>query len=221
MSGDSIHDGDGLNQRLSEVSDRVTRLQVLSSKLAADLKDRKAEVQDLNHEVSLLTKVEELFRALIDQMVVKQVRVIEDIVTQGFQTIFYDQDLSFEAEVTPKYNKVYIEFYIRKGSKEDPIPVVGRPEESFGGGPTAVASLILRVLATLQLKRSPFILLDEALGAVGASYVENTGKFLNTLCSDLGLHVLMVTHRSEYLDHADNAYRAMPKDDTAMKLQAL
>ena len=82
------------------------------------------------------TKVGELFRLLMDLLVVKQVRSVENVVTEGLRTIFHDLELAFEADVGPKYGKVSVEFFIRQGAKDDPLSHRGRPLEAFGGGPS-------------------------------------------------------------------------------------
>ena len=151
--------------------------------------------------IELLTKVGELFRVLMDILVVKQVHAVESVVTEGLQTIFYDQDLSFEADVGPKYNKVAVEFFIREGSKDNPLSHRGRPLEAFGGGPSSIASLALRILTVLRLKLWPLLVLDEALVAVSDDYIDQTGQFLQSLADKLGFDVMLVTHKPAFLSH--------------------
>lgn len=155
-----------------------------------------------------LARVEELFRALLDVLVVNRVRVLEGVVSDGFQTIFTGQNLHFESDIGPKYGKVSIDFKIRQGGGDDGIIIRGSPLGSFGGGPASVASLILRVLTLLRLKRYPFLILDEVLQAVSDEFVDPTGRFLEGLARSMGVHVLMVTHKPAYLDHATRSYQA-------------
>jgi chromosome segregation ATPase len=185
------------------------------------LDDKKAEVEDLSAQIVTLSKVEELFRALMDALVLKQVRAIEKMVTEGLQTIFHDQDLRFEAEVSVKHSKISIDFYFRQGREGDPLTIRGKPLDSFGGGPTSVASLLLRVLALLRLKKFPLLLLDETLAAVSDEYTEKTGQFLRALSTKMGVPLLMITHKPAYLDHATRAYRCseVTSDDGVRQLQ--
>lgn len=187
--------------------ERASRLEALRDHLRENLTTVKAEIEHLSNEVTVLTKVEELFRALMDLLVVRQVKAIEEVVTDGFQTIFYDQDLHFESEVGPKYNKISIDFFIREGSLEDPIVIRGRPLESFGGGPASIASLILRILALFRLQRFPLLLLDETLAAVSDDYIEGTGQWLQAVSSKMGVPILLITHKASFVDHCNRAYR--------------
>jgi hypothetical protein len=115
--------------------------------------------------------------------------------------------LSCEADVGPKWGKIAVEFFFRQGDKDSPLSYRGRPLGSFGGGPSSIASLILRVLTVIRLKLWPVLVLDEALGAVSADYVDQTGRFLDRLTKKMGLDVLLVTHKDAYLDHANATYR--------------
>jgi ABC-type dipeptide/oligopeptide/nickel transport system ATPase component len=143
----------------------------------------------------------------MDRLVLDHVKSIEKVVSEGLRTIFADQDLSFEAEVSQRYNKIAIDFVIRQDN--DRVPVRGHPLVSFGGGPASIASLILRVIAMLRLKRWPFLALDETLAAVSDDYIDQTGLFLRKLSETTGIAILLVTHKQAFLDHAVVAYRGV------------
>jgi chromosome segregation ATPase len=205
MPSDSLRALEGLTARTREISRKAMRLQVAREALVAEVADREAEVASLSDRIEKLTKVGELLRVLMDRLVLDQVRSIEGIVTEGLQTIFHDQALAFEAEVGTKYNKVAIDFMLRQGSDESAIR--GHPLESFGGGPSSVASLVLRLLALLRLKRKPLLLLDETLAAVSDEYTDQAGQFLRKLADSTGIDLLVITHKQSYLDHAHTAYQ--------------
>ena len=213
MPGDSVRSIEELSSRLKSVGGRLARLQTLRDQVYLELGDKTKEVEALSETVIRVSKVEELFRALMDSLVLNQVKAIEGMVTEGLQTIFHDQDLHFEAEVSVKYSKVNIDFYIRQGKADDPLAIRGKPLDSFGGGPTSVSSLLLRVLTLLRLKKFPLLLLDETLAAVSDEYTENTGRFLSALSEKMGVPLLMITHKPAYLDHAKSAYRCNEASD--------
>jgi DNA repair exonuclease SbcCD ATPase subunit len=192
-------------RHVQDLTRRAARVQAARDQLAADLAERRREVEHLSARIERLTKVGELLRVLMDKLVLDQVRTVESVVTEGLRTIFFDQLLTFETEVSQKYNKVAIDFFIREG--KEAVAVRGHPLESFGGGPSSIASFILRLLALLRMKRAPVMFLDESLAAVSDDYVDTTGQFLQKLAASTGIDVLMVTHKSAFLDHADCAYQ--------------
>jgi len=207
VPSDEVHAIQGLSQRVRALSDRAIRLTTLRDQVQKDLDTKQAEVVSLTERIDLLVKVGELFRTLMDLLVVKQVRAVEEIVTEGLQSIFFDLNLSFESDIVPRYNKVAVDFFVRQGKKDDPLSFRGRPLESFGGGPSSVASLVLRVITVLRLKLFPMLILDEALGAVSDEYTDPTALFLRTLAQKMGVDILLVTHKQAFLDHANTAYR--------------
>lgn len=206
MPSDTIHAFDAVIPRVKALEERVTHFKALRGRLQKDLVSKETEVVELSTKIDKLRKVEELFKALMDALVVKQVRVIEDIATEGLQTIFYDQDLYFETDVAPKYNKISIDFFLRQGSKQDPLSIRGKPLDSFGGGPNCVVSVILKVLTLQRMQKFPLLALDEALNAVSEVYVEGTGQFLRALCEKMGMDVMLITHKTSFADHADHSY---------------
>jgi len=207
MSGDSIHALQGVTSRVRAVGAQSARLQALRDRLTVELEQKREEVLQLTSLLERLAKVSELLRHLMDVLVGKQVQAIEGIVTEGLRSIFHDQVLSFEAEVGQKRNQTHIAFFIREGLKEDALSHRGNPLDAFGGGPSSVASLTLRILAVLRLKLWPFLALDEALGAVSDEYVDATGLFLKRLSDTMGFDTLLVTHKVAFAEHADVAYR--------------
>ena len=210
MPGDPLHDLHGLTdwrKRVQNLNRSAARLQAVRDQLSNDLEVRHREVEGLAVRVERLTKVGELLRALMDKLVLDQVKTIEGVVTEGLKTIFFDQKLVFEAEVTQRYNKVAIDFFFMQGT--DLFTVRGHPLESFGGGPSVVASFVLRLLSILRLKRTPIVFLDEALGAInGDEYIDAAGQFLKKLAASTGIDILYVSQKQNFVDHANLAYQA-------------
>jgi len=215
MQGHALHAVEGLDgwsQRVQVLQTSATRLQAVRDQISGDLKAKEEEITTLAERQEVLTKVSELYRALMDRMIMGQVQTIEMIVSEGLKTIFFDQDLSFKAEVSQKYNKISVEFFICQGDPEKG-GIKGSPLDSFGGGPSSIASLILRILTLLRLKRKKILLLDETLAAVSDDYIETTGQFLQKLAETSNLTILLVTHKPAYLDHASLSYQGDSKSD--------
>ena len=206
MHGHTVHDIDGLKARSRALQSAATRLVALRDQAAREKAQRLAEIEHIDTEAEVLSRVTELYRVLMDRMVLSQVKVLESLVSEGLKAIFFDQDLSFIAELGQKYNRVSVDLFLAQGDPEKG-GIKAPPLESFGGGPSSVVSLVLRVIALLRTKRFPLLLLDETLAAVSDDYVEMTGKFLDSLAQKSKLDVLLVTHKPSFLDHAAVAYQ--------------
>jgi len=210
MPGDEVCSEHGLaewQEQFAALERRALRLQTVRDQLLVEHTGKVKEIEMLGEKVLQLTKVGELLRVLIDQLVLDQVRSIEAIVSEGFRSIFHDQDLAFESDVGTKYNRLAIDFFIRQGTDDNQVR--GAPLESFGGGPSSIASLILRLLTLMRLKKRPLLLLDETLAAVSEEYLDNVGRFLHRLAITTGIDVLLVTHKPTLADHAHLAYQGV------------
>jgi hypothetical protein len=207
VRSDTLHAIEGLKERLKGLQAKSVRLQSLRQQVQDDLQEKNSEVVRLTERQEVLTKILELYRLLMDKLVMGQVQAIESIVSEGLRSIFYDQDLSFGLELGHKANKVSAEPYIRNGN------IQGDPLDSFGGGPASIVSLILRILVLLRLKRHKVLFLDETLAAVSDDYIETTGVFLRKLSESSHLPILLVTHKQSFLDHATLGYQGDSKVD--------
>jgi hypothetical protein len=208
MPGDPVYALEGVTRRkrVRELRSKAIQLKAVRDQLAEDLAGKEGEISALTSRQEVLAKVSELYRVLMDRMVMDQVLTIERIVSEGLHTIFFDQDLSFKMELSTKYNRISADCFICKGDPEKG-GFKGNPLDSFGGGPSSIVSLVLRILTLLRTKRKKLLLLDETLGAVSDDYVEQTGQFLRKLSETTSLPILMVTHKDAYLEHSSVSYR--------------
>lgn len=210
MHGDEVHAVDGLDHlrtRSRTLIERSVRTRTTRDSLASELAGKVEEIERVAHRIESLMKVNELLHHLLDLLVRGQVRSVESLVTEGLRTIFHDQNLVFEANLVHRRNRAEIDFTICQGDP-DKGGIRGEPLESFGGGPSSIASLVLRVLVLLRLKRHPVMALDETLAAVSDEYIDTTGQFLDKLCRSTRIDALLVTHKASFLDHAKRAYIA-------------
>lgn len=211
MSSHPIHALQGV--RLDDLLAKATRLQAVRDQIQSDLEARQSEIAVLTRRQETLTKVTELYRVLMDSMIMGQVQTIEKVINEGIRTIFYDQDLTFMAEVGTSRGKISVDFFLAKGDPERG-GFKGSLMESFGGGPASVTSLLLRILTLLRLKRRKLLILDETLGAVSDDYIEGTGTLLRKLAETSGLDILLVTHKAAFLDHAKVSYQGEQRAGT-------
>ena len=203
---------DAWKARVEALKTSATRVQTRRDALVHQRERTSREIVSLTDRVEKLTKTGELLRALMDKLVVDQVKAIESIVTEGLKSIFFDLDLAFQAEVGQSRGKIAIDLLVKRSQND--IEIVGPPLETTGGGVSSIASLTLRLLALLRLKKFPILLLDETLSAVSDYYVDQTGQFLGKLAETTNIPILLVTHNQAFLDHAKTAYQGCEEQST-------
>ncbi len=210
MQGVAVYAEQGLTagQRVKALSQRASRIQTLRDQVSEELDARCKEIDQLSARIDVLVKVGELFRALMDRLVMSHVRSIESVITEGLRSIFFDQTLTFEAEIATRRDRINIDFFIKQERSNGKFVVRAPPLTNFGGGPATIASFVLRLLVLMKLKRSPILLLDETLSAMSSEYIDQTSLFLKKLAVSTGTPILLVTHKHDFVDCATAAYAA-------------
>jgi len=168
--------------------------------------DTNAKIDKLVADEAKLDKVAALFKTLIDREITDNVQAVEKLLTEGLRAVFDDQDLWVTAEVEAKHGKVSVEL-ITNQRNPDGTTVQGVSNEAFGGAVTTVQSVLLRLSVLLRRGLRPVIFLDESLPAINQNYIGNMSKFLQALCSRMGVDVLMVSHDPLLIEAAQKAYQ--------------
>jgi len=144
------------------------------------------------------------------------------LATLALREAFPAEQLTLQLNHTMKRGATGVEFELideqRKAS--------GEPLESFGGGPGALLSIVLRIIAVVRHpEMARILILDEPLPQVSVSYAPLTGKLLRKLCEPrerggLGFKMLVITHMAAIADAAHRRYEAYtcPDDGKTLKL---
>jgi hypothetical protein len=173
---------------------------------ARRLSEARDRILSLEGEESLLERVADLFRALIDREVIDNAMTAQNLLTEGLQAVFDDIDLSVKAEVEVQRGKVSVDLLTIQKQQDGAI-TSGPATEVYGGSVATVESVLLRIVVLTRRGLRPLLLLDESLGAVAEHYVPRVGQFLSLLSERMGIDVLAVSHNPALVEAAQNAYR--------------
>lgn len=208
-----------MRTEVAALRSRLDRAVGLRDGLKVRVDSSKRAVLRLEEEERLLVLVTTFIQQLVDQEVTLGVQAVEQLQTEGLQTIFPDQDLSVRSQVDLQRGKVSVELFTIQ--KKDGIQIEGDAAESFGGAVATVQSVLLRVIIMLRRGLRPLLLLDETLPAINHEYRTNTGKFLAALCARLGMDILLVTHDPPLAESADHAYKLVRKGAAGVKAEKI
>lgn len=165
----------------------------------------KKEARELTAEGEVLDLTSALLRRLMDLEVTEAKEIVEQLLTEGLQTVFSDQDLKIKAEVEEKRGKVYLNLLTVEKHADGKV-TEGDASESNGGAVSTVQSVLMRIITTIQRGLRPVLFLDESLPAFDPHYVTDMMRFLSTLCSRLGFDIILVTQNQSLPEHANVAY---------------
>ena len=183
--------------------------------VCAKVSETENRIAELESEDSILSRVSDLFRVLIDGEVIANVKAAESLISEGLGTIFDDMDLSVRSEVDVQRGKVAVEL-ITVQKQSDGTITEGTAMDAYGGSVATVQSVILRIVVVSRRNLKPLLLLDESLGAVAEHYVPRVGAFLSLLCDKMGMDVLAVTHNPALVEASKTAYRISPNEGAAV-----
>lgn len=184
---------DALSGEKASVTSRVALLQT--------------QIDDLNATVDELDRVTALFNSLGEDRQNAAQDKIEGIVTQGLQMIF-DETLSFHIIQSTKAKAASVEFVVRTTLPNSVVET--GVLDARGGGLAAVIGFLLRLVVMLLDKgtrEDNILVLDETFAMVSADYLEPLGQFLREIVDKTGVQIIMVTHQTEFAEHADTVYR--------------
>lgn len=199
-----------MKTRIKTVLSRIQEVGIIKKQIQKDSDNLEKEIDHLNSEIKILDKVVELFKHLLDELIVDNVKRVDNLVTYGLKVAFPDQNLEFKAKVKPGKGKIGVEFETIKDGK-----IVGETVETFGGSITVVESFLLRLIVIIKLALRRVLVLDESFDAVDPEYSSNVSKLLQEMCEKLGFDILLVTHnRTTLPEFAHHVYKAIGDEET-------
>lgn len=198
-----------MKTRIKGVLSKVQEVGVIRKQIQKESDSLEKEIDRLNSEIKILDKVVELFKHLLDELIVDNVKKVDSLVTYGLRVAFPDQNLEFKAKVKPGKGKIGVEFETTKDGK-----IIGDPIETFGGSIVVVESFLLRLIVIIKLALRRVLVLDESFDAVDPEYSSNVSKLLQEMCEKLGFDLLLVTHnRTTLPEFAHHVYKAVVDEE--------
>jgi ABC-type dipeptide/oligopeptide/nickel transport system ATPase component len=156
----------------------------------------------------------ELFKKFLDEEISEDIKSIVELQTEGLQEIFYDKNMSACADISESRGKVSVSLQAVNKTKTLG-EIQGDPTTSFGGSIATIQGILLRISVLYRRELRPVLILDETLKFVNKQYIERAVAFLQRLCEEMGLDILLITHDHDIVSAAKNAYRINYNDGTA------
>lgn len=195
---------DTLSNRFQAMRDDVlskqTCLKIATNELEA-AKDREQALATLK---STITGSREVLTAIARLKRQETTQRIEQIVTQGLQSVWDDPTVSLtikEKSTAKRFNWVFS--LAGRGYETEDIT------ESKGGGVKCLVSFLLTIVLSLMLNKSHtrFYGLDEKFAHLSPDMQPAMGSFIAELGSKLGAQFLLVSHHAQVDESADRVYR--------------
>ena len=186
---------------ISQHLEFLTRQQVERDHLKSELLDVEQQIRKEKTRSGELESARDVVNTvlLLTQEQVKQ--FVEEVVSLAL-SIVYGDDYSFEFEYNIKRNQSEVTPWIVQNGDRF------APKDEVGGGVKDVCSFALRLAlySLMSPKPAPVFILDEPGRFLGDKQGV-FGKMIKEVSGMLNVQILMVTHSSEAVKHADLVYQ--------------
>jgi DNA repair exonuclease SbcCD ATPase subunit len=126
------------------------------------------------------------------------IELFENTVTAGLQEIF-NETYQFKMEIETQRNRKICRYMIKHSGCKNFVEI-----NSQGSALKEVISVIIRViLVSLDTTVANVLVLDEPFGGAENSRKESIAEFLQKVCKEFNVQIIMVTHSEIFEDYAD------------------
>jgi DNA repair exonuclease SbcCD ATPase subunit len=191
----------------SSAREAVLRKLVRRQGLEESIKSLTGATESLRSQSEALEKAQLILASISEDRQLQVRTAVESLVTQGLQLVF-DTTLSFHVEFKTVRKTSAVEFSVRT-ALPDGTSIQTSVLDARGGGVASVVGFLLRLVILLldPGKSRKVLFLDETFAFVSKEYVGRVAEFLNTICQQAGVQIVLVTHQEEFLDLGGKCYR--------------
>ena len=209
-----------LNSRIAKFRDSVMSEKGEVDALVSHAKASAAKAAEAAATVAALEEACAVLSRYADSRQETVRAMIETMVSQGLSEVF-EEDLRFHVRTKSVGRRTDTFFTLSSmmGDEEVETDILS----ARGGGVAAVTGFLLRVIFVLLHKAPRILFLDEAFAQVSENYEPRLAEFIDTLCTDYGLRVVLVTHSQNpvWSEVADAVYTSSMKDGVTKLTKAV
>jgi DNA repair exonuclease SbcCD ATPase subunit len=177
-----------LKNRLENIKSTVTTLTNEKVSLTSDLKT----VNDSS----------EYYKKSQDILYAKSIGSLKNLIDSALKFIFFDKRYEIIIDLTDKRGTKNLSFRIRDIDEDFEVSL----KNGCGNGVRSVISAILNIFVLLN-KDSNILILDEKYSHISAEYVENFFAFLEKICDERQMIIVMITHDVRFATFSKKSYR--------------
>lgn len=190
-----------MNTRISKLKDQLRTLEIKRELLLAS-------IEQYSSKIVIETKLERnlhrstvVLEYIIEKKYGTVLKVFEDTITSGLQELFNDE-YSFRMNIDRSGTNCVCSFEIATDKcpeHQDLKMTQGRSVQEI------IACLIRLVICKLDNRIMKVIILDEPFGGLKPFRAEKAAEFLQKICKEFEMQIIIVTQIQEMCDFADNS----------------
>ena len=161
----------------------------------------KKEVRDIEGRIELISSSRDYYTKAIDVIYRESLGALKDTLNMAVKYVMYDKNYSVDLVLDDKRGTKTLDI---KLTDEDEGFTVGL-KHSCGQGVRTIISAVLKVYYLLN-QGSKVLLLDEKYSALSSSYVQGFFEFLEKLCKEQGMILVLITHDERFMVYGDKSF---------------
>lgn len=157
-----------------------------------------------------LQQVEATIAAITNRVHGDAIESLRRILNYGIQYA-YRQDVSITVDDGLRGTTPTLRISVSDGSVD-----ALDPRDSHGGGLAQIVGFLSRTafISTLGFRR--VLVMDEPFSAVSEEFLEPLSELLQSIVTDLGFQIILVTHQTSLAEAADRVYRVTGKGEMSL-----
>nr|DAD80569.1 MAG TPA: chromosome partition protein [Siphoviridae sp. ctYh54] len=189
------------------VLEEVDRAIQTYDNIKRDLDYMNTKIYDCDANIAVLLKKKETilsaktyYKKAIDILYQNSIKELESLINDVVSAVFYDRNLVVRMELTDSRSKSLL-WYVIDEDKGIQMSV----KNGVGRGIRTVLSFIIQSYYLLSLG-SKYMFIDEGYSYISEAYVGKFFEFVNLLCEEKGLSLVMISHDERFSGYADYSY---------------
>ena len=167
------------------------------------LAETEHEIERLSCEQETLFLCKPIISDIINKFSDTLLNKLEELITCGLKSIFYDRDYSLIIQTTERRNNKCVDLFLNDGGNLIPVK-----NSCVAGGILVVIASIIQIFYVLNVGVEKIIFLDEQYSQISEQYVDYFMDFIHKLCIETGLSIVLITHDAKFMKHGDRVYIA-------------
>lgn len=179
----------------------LENLQDKTSILESTLDVLKKQVQEVENKINLISSSRDYYTKAVDIIYRESLGALKDTLNMAVRYVMYDKNYSVDLVLDDKRGTKTLDI---KLTDEDEGFTVGL-KHSCGQGVRTIISAVLKVYYLLN-QGSKILLLDEKYSALSSSYVQRFFEFLEKLCKEQDMILVLITHDERFMVYGDKSF---------------
>lgn len=180
----------------TEIESVVRRAEDEYRRIGKEVPAIELSLKDNEDRLAGLLETQELVRKLAQDCQIQCQARISSVVTRCIESVLGEPKYTFEMVFETKRNQTEVSLVLKDeaGNLYDPVT-------DLGGGILDIVSFGLRLACLLLTKPKPrkILIMDESFKFVSRQYQPAVARLLESLCSEFGMQIILVTHISELM----------------------